>query len=167
MDSQPFINRNRVRNGRFRIPDDLGRWQPYEAHAEAVGRHKREVARRLGISYPLVDRQCRPWNGRGTGSRTDEERIVAKVNALRDLRVDENQAMLTVWWIVDALGYQRPAPKGGDVVITETPLRTVGRLATEFADVVREANSALDDGEVTRLERKRIGAEAATSAGNP
>lgn len=158
-DYAALINRNEVRNGRFRIPDDIGHWQPWEAHAEAVAAHKREVARALGVSHPLIDRQCRPWNGRGTGVRTDEERIAAKVNCLRDHRVDENQAMLPVWWLLDFLGYARPAPKGGDVVITETPLRTVGRLITETADVVRETNAALDDGELTALERKQIGRE--------
>jgi hypothetical protein len=43
--------------------------------------------------------------------------------------------------------------------ICEPALYTVGRLASESADVVREANQALDDGKVTPLERRRIGAE--------
>jgi hypothetical protein len=143
-----------------RVAPDLGSWEAHEAHAEAVGEHKQAVADALQLSYSLIDRQCRPYEEHtDSGARTDEARIVTKVNALREKGVDENRAMLTVWWLLDALGYQRPAPSGG-VIVTESELVTLAHAIRETGEFCAAAAVAMDSKGISVAQRKLLGKEA-------
>lgn len=150
----------RLRNRGRIAPELSAAWEAHEAHAEAVGEHKQAVADALDLSYSLIDQQCRPWEKHtDSGARTDEERIVTKVNALREKGVDENRAMLSVWWVLDALGYQRPAPKGG-VIVTESELVTLAHAIRETGEFCAAAAIAMDSKGISGPQRKLLAKEA-------